>query len=393
MHTTHLWRRLPINVGLLIGVVWALCESPLLVLSKILCSCCYRPNTKQDVAIRILTEWRVNSSLASVLIRGHNNKLPPLLIIHGGPGSSSFPFYALSAGKLLEKFFCVCHYDQRSALKSGHRNHHDNSFFETVTIQQHVLDVICVAQQLCAKFKVQKVHLLGGSWGTILCLLAARDRPDLFSSVILRGLVVDTKRSEMLSTKYLLKRQHEIGLPYFSASDIERNRVHLTHPRRTSQQLLAQRMQLVAVGGTRYNISERKTPDSYWRSKANLIKAGLVCPELSVFEIMSGLENGRRTLHKLWPSIKNFISFQHIPKLDGVAKVLILHGRFDHCTSASLVEAWFEKFVVNNGQKKLVWFEKSGHSPQIEEKNRFVQEIVSYVFLPEESISSSRQCK
>jgi pimeloyl-ACP methyl ester carboxylesterase len=345
------------------------------------------------VEVALLTEWKINSSKAAVLIRGRDRSLPPLLIVHGGPGSSSFPFYAVSAGKLLEKFFCVCHYDQRTALKSGHQNitnsrsssDDDKAFFETVTIQQHVLDLICVTHHLSAKFGVQKIHLLGGSWGTILCLLAARDRPELFSSVILRGLVVDTKQSEKASTKYLLRRQHEIGLPYFSASDIERNRVHLTHAKRSSQQLLAQRMQLLAVGGTNNNL-ERTTPQPDWKSKANLIMAGLVCPELSVFEIMSGLRNGRRTLHKLWPSIKNYISLQHIPMLDGDVRVLVLQGRHDHCTSASLVEAWFEKFVVTKGRKKLVWFERSGHSPQIEEKHRFVQEIVSYVLLHSDNL-------
>jgi pimeloyl-ACP methyl ester carboxylesterase len=52
-------------------------------------------------------------------------------------------------------------------------------------------------------------------------------------------------------------------------------------------------------------------------------------------------------------------------------------GRHDINAPTSLVEEYFE--VLNAPKKEIVWFERSGHNPWINESSLFVQELL-YVF-------------
>ena len=50
-------------------------------------------------------------------------------------------------------------------------------------------------------------------------------------------------------------------------------------------------------------------------------------------------------------------------------------GRYDLNAPVSLVEDYYK--VVNAPHKEIIWFEHSGHSPWINERDKFVKEVIS----------------
>ena len=56
----------------------------------------------------------------------------------------------------------------------------------------------------------------------------------------------------------------------------------------------------------------------------------------------------------------------------------IFVGRYDYNTPVELVEEYFEMLDVPKG-KHLIWFEDSGHTPFLEEPDRYAEVMVSRV--------------
>jgi proline iminopeptidase len=381
------------DIGFILGLLQSLWIAPVFVLNKFCCFCIYRSHTKQkddvtDVPLEMaeMLDLQNDDVYLSILMRGQKSSNPPLLVVHGGPGASSLPFRATSAFSTLEKYFCVIYYDQRSTLKSGYKNiqqkgKNSKHFWKTVTIPQHVKDIIFITKYVRRRFNVNRVHLYGGSWGTIIAQLAVRDYPEYFASLTLRGVVVDNVKNEKISTDYIIRRMKRIGLPYYTKEDVLQCQKTFTSHRRkdhTHNKLLQQRTMLASVGGVTHSFENDNYPIEEWKTKALLIKKVILCSEIDLFETAYGLQNGRKTLQTLWSSIQNYISLQHVPLLN-VPIILVLQGRHDYCTCSILIDKWFHQLQVKNGKKKLIWFEKSGHTPHIEEKDLFVQEMVKNI--------------
>ncbi len=69
----------------------------------------------------------------------------------------------------------------------------------------------------------------------------------------------------------------------------------------------------------------------------------------------------------MWPLLEAVDAYNQVPKLN--VSILFLHGRHDHCTAMELVADYVQFVKVE--KKKLIWFEQSGHSPQLEEPDAF----------------------
>jgi proline-specific peptidase len=149
LHITH---RLALALGLLLVAAVAGCGSPGL-----------SPGT-----------GFVNVTGGRVWYRivGHGTRTP-LLVLHGGPGVSSYYLKPLGA---LGDDRPVVFYDQ---LGCGHSDHPTDSTLWTV--DRYVDEIGKVREALGLK----RVHLLGHSWGTILAAEYVLRHPDGVRSVIL----------------------------------------------------------------------------------------------------------------------------------------------------------------------------------------------------------------
>jgi proline iminopeptidase len=87
----------------------------------------------------------------------------------------------------------VATWDQRGTGKSAN----ELAPTSTLTVEQMVNDAIDVTNYLRDRFAEQKIYLVGNSWGTILGVLAAQRRPELYHAFIGSGQMVspvDTDR-------------------------------------------------------------------------------------------------------------------------------------------------------------------------------------------------------
>ncbi|NGM84304.1 alpha/beta hydrolase [Paenibacillus sp. 7124] len=115
-----------------------------------------------------------------VTIRGEDYHNPVLLFIHGGPASPYSIFSPLL--RSWEKHFTIVQWDQRGAGKTFTRNGKDGS--GTITFDRLAQDGIELAEYLCNKLRHQKVILIGSSAGSLIGIMMAKQRPDLFYAYV-----------------------------------------------------------------------------------------------------------------------------------------------------------------------------------------------------------------
>jgi proline iminopeptidase len=111
-----------------------------------------------------------------------NPKGKPVFIVHGGPGGGTSPIMRRFCNP---KVFRIVLFDQRGAGKS-------RPFAETKENNSSLL--VEDMEKLRNHLGLDKVFLLGGSWGSTLSLLYAETYPENVSGMLLRGVWTATQK-------------------------------------------------------------------------------------------------------------------------------------------------------------------------------------------------------
>lgn len=374
-------------LGTLIGCFDALTADPIKLLKKFIFRDSYwTPAINIDTSIAKIESLVINGAIHSVLLRGNNKRSPVILILHGGPGGSDLFVHSIY-GRLLEENFVVVHYDQRGSCKSGYANrslftttNNTNAFNNTLTIDQHVLDTIEISKWLHKNTELSiaeyGLYLIGGSWGSMLAQLVVQKCPDLYKKVLLRGLVVNIAKSERIGMEFIKRRMEDFGPVYFSKKIMDD--VQSLDPTYSSDSvsLIRQREWLTLLGGIDYKYTACKIPPPLFTYIRDTTKAGLLTPEFSLMEILSIKSNIINCLTRMWSEMVAMDMTDAIHEL--TIPVAVAHGRHDYCTAHSLVMPYLEQLKAPH--KVIMWFEKSGHSPQRDEPKEFVS-FVKHFFL------------
>src|SRR3546814_15203522 len=89
----------------------------------------------------------------------------------------------------LEEYFTVVNYDQRGAGKTFLANDPD-AVADTLHIERYVDAAIEIAEHVRARLGKAKIIVMAHSWGTVVDLGPARERPDLFHAYVDLGPVL-----------------------------------------------------------------------------------------------------------------------------------------------------------------------------------------------------------
>jgi pimeloyl-ACP methyl ester carboxylesterase len=148
----------------------------------------------------------INGVDQGMVIRGEDASNPVLLSVHGGPG---MPFYCLSQDYPLglEDLFTVVWWDQRGACLS----YHSDIPRESMTIEQHVEDILAVSDYLRDRFGQEKIYLLGHSWGSFIAIQAAARAPEKYAAYFGMAQLVHQLESEKIAYDYMLATYRERG--------------------------------------------------------------------------------------------------------------------------------------------------------------------------------------
>jgi pimeloyl-ACP methyl ester carboxylesterase len=317
-------------------------------------------------SIAEITTVRIGGVDQGVLMRGQRTDNPVLLYLAGGPGQSSLP-HPRVIFEDLERDFVVVAWDQRGTGKSY-------AALEPVadlTVQRAVADTIELTNYLRERFGEEKIYLLGESYGTILGVLTAQQRPDLYHAFIGSGQMVDVRESDRRIYRDLLAQAEQSGAAQIVArlraageppyADIPyANGYVMTHYDRlykpyTPPQAYIERgarsgIDQFGILGSEYNLVE----------KVNVLR-GLI----DMFTVM-------------YPQLQAIDFRRDAAKLD--VPVYMLDGQAELAARRNLALEWFEG--LDAPQKRIFTFENAAHAVAFEQYAAFHQILLDTI-LPE----------
>jgi pimeloyl-ACP methyl ester carboxylesterase len=281
-----------------------------------------------------------------VMIRSESLTNPPLILLHGGPGFSETYFFRRFNAPL-EKIFTVVYWDQRGAGKSFSRK----SPRAWMTVDQLIADLDQLVDMVRRRVGRAKVTLFGHSWGSALGALYAARFPEKVAVYVGCEQVGDSAAAEAASYAFalaeaqrlndhgVLSKLRAIGPPPYDAHSLWTERTCLQRLEGQLSLKALWNMGRIVLGGAEYSVADLP----------NIVR-GFRYSLDAMYE-----ETSRLNLLKLVPAL-------HMP-------VVFFVGRRDRWVPPETSVAYFDALVAPS--KTLVWFERSGHEPFVDEPAKF----------------------
>lgn len=302
-----------------------------------------------------------------ILVEGNTESGTIILIIHGGPGGTAKVYNETLTdfSEPLEERYGVAYWDQR--LSGNSRGHFEKS---DVTVNQMVEDTRYVVDLLRHRYGEDiSIFLLGHSWGGYLgpAFLAQGDNQNGINGWI----GVDGAHDIRKLTVDGLDLMREVG---------------------ASQGSEWNEFIRFADDFDTLNIDQDRTLEynqKAWSAISQATDDGLVDEMEADFSLLwktlftdySVTTNSANTAMMAFSDIwKDALAR---PLTDELEKItvpsLLLWGRYDFVVPPSLGEDALEKLGTPAEDKSLVIFERSGHSPMVEEPEFFIGLVVDFI--------------
>jgi pimeloyl-ACP methyl ester carboxylesterase len=288
-----------------------------------------------------------------VQIRGEDKSNPVLLWLNGGPGGSTIAntyFF-----RNWEKHFTLLMWDQRGEGKTFAKS--GETVAPTMTIGRMTQDGIELTNYLRGRLHKDKIILLGHSWGSILGVHMARERPDLFAAYVGTGQVHQMRDDTMFAYARLLARaraaHNEQAVKELEAAGPP----PYTDP---AKYLVPLQWANALDPPIRFSVAPASVPGGLWAALMSL-------PEISSFS--RGGEFSVKLL--LGAILKENLSIA-APKLD--VPVIIMAGSEDLVTPDAKV--FFD--TVQAPHKEFLTINGGGHLAVIGRRDDFLKLLVSH---------------
>lgn len=300
----------------------------------------------RDVAIGGVQQW--------VSVRGEDPSAPVLLFLHGGPGGSEFGPRRKYL-RALERRWRVVDWDQRGAGRSF-RGDQDAT---ALTLDRLVLDGVELVEWICKELVVERVVLVGHSFGTVLGVLMSQKAVARIGAYVGAAQVVQWAVQEELGYDWALAEARRQGQAR-ALEALER----LGRP--------AQGMYSAGVRGVE---TQRR-----WLGRLGGVSADpsfllrfmlstLTCSDYPLIAKLWYLKAMRRSMECLWSDLGRRIDLvRDATRLD--VPVHLFAGRRDRITDLSLIELWYA--TVDAPQKRLEVVDLAGHLAAFEAPERFM---------------------
>lgn len=310
---------------------------------------------KSPTGVDLLEQVPLGGVNQSIRIRGEDSKLPLLLFLDGGPGVPEMPF--ASANAELEKHFLVVHWDQRGAGKSFDPSIQPAS----MNVAQLVSDAEELVNRLRERFAQQQIFLAAHSTGSLVGVLLVQRAPQLFRAYVGISQVAKLQMTEKFlydfatrsaAEKGNIKAQkelQEIGAPPFAT---------------------AKKLQISQKWVNYF------APDKFGAVSFNRLRLAFFSPDYTLLDLIRTVRGAKFSFDHLWREFFAIDLFQQAPRLD--VPVYFLEGRHDRIATGEVAEQYFRVLEAPRG-KQLIWFEQSGHWPQLDEAAKFQKVMVESV--------------
>ena len=263
----------------------------------------------------------------------------PVILIHGGPGSASGALGALEV--LADHGFPTVRYDQ---LGCGHSDRPDDpdlwwpeTFYEELQVVQEHLGL-------------DRVHLLGHSWGGMLSMVHAADHPDHVAGVILSSAPASVPRIA-----------------------------------RETREMVAQLPEEVQEAIERHEVAGTTDDPEYERSVHEFNRRHICRLDPYPAVLQDREAHGKQVYATICgPSEFTIIGrvkgWDFMPRLHEIRQpTLVTGGRYDEFTPGHA-----EEMVERLPNGRYVCFEDSAHYTFLEEPDRFIEVVVDFLTEVEE---------
>jgi pimeloyl-ACP methyl ester carboxylesterase len=287
-----------------------------------------------------------------IRIRGTDASNPILLLMQLGPGlpiiNEARRFQSLLG---LEDAFTVVYWDQRGTGLSRR----DASDEDSLSVERMVADTISLLEILRDRFGA-RIYITGFSFGATFAVYAAVPRPDLVSGLVTVGMDIDFSAAEANAYEFALSTARQRG-----------------HRRATRQ--------LEAIGPPPHLDDKKFSTRFRWVSNfggvstnANyngVLRALLVSlvrsPDYTLGDGLRTLRGIGATQAALLPELASTDLVRTVPRLE--VPIVMVQGRLDQVAPGAAAQRFHDSLEAAN--KRLVWFDRSAHTPHFEEPDKF----------------------
>ena len=293
-------------------------------------------------------------------IRSQDLRNPVLIYFHGGPGFVETPL-DWWWGRGWDEYFTVVHWDQRNAGKTFTASGANDP--KTLTVDRFQRDAEEVVQWARRRFGKEKVFVLGHSWGSMLGLKLAAAHPEWLHAYIGMGQLTDGLESERRGWAWTLARAKAAGNAE-AVRELEAIAPYAARAPVPVDAVMIQRKWLGRYGGAAW----RRPGGGDFEAAA--IK---LSPDYTDDDVRNAFKGQPPVTQALVPALLS-ADLSQIRTLK--TSLLLLLGRHDINVSSEVAAEWFE--TVRAPDKRLVWFERSGHHVTSEEPGKLLTTLVHY---------------
>ena len=282
----------------------------------------------------------INGSKQWISIYGEDKANPVLLYLHGGPGSAT-SLYDYAFTRKWSDVYTVVTWDQRGSGKS-----YDKSHPETITADIMMQDGKAMTEFLREYLHVEKITLLGHSWGSYFGANLALTHPEYYDAFIGTGQFIDWNENE--------DRLYEAALTWSENDPEGREMVENWALARASEEV--EQVLLRNAIMERYGYGMMKDGTDY-----NMFAAVLFNPYYSLADIWASLHSEDEIFGQYAPFVvsEGFKAMSLLGRYDYAVPYYNIDGDIDYQTSYSLACEYFEQ--VNAPKKQLFVMNDATH--------------------------------
>jgi len=288
-------------------------------------------NGEYKVEINGISHW--------VKVEGKENNTIPLFIIHGGPGGNLYTFER-TVGPLLSKKRTVVYYEQRGCGRSSNPIS-DNAY----TFNELIDDFKKITEWI----GIQKVDLLGYSFGGELALEITHSIPNTINKVVLSGPSLIA-----LKMQYMIQMSGFMSIADLNLADKIENIFSEESEIEVKYEKIWESVDAETVDRLLFENQSIAQVYRQFVKESNLTNSGLM---------LETLQNNPMKI----PLYKRLNDFHH--------KTLIITGVHDRNTGIAISKIIHRNLLNSN----WVLFNKSAHFPELEETDKFISEVLNFL--------------
>jgi len=310
-------------------------------------------------SISELKRLELNGRKQWISLRGRDKSKPVLLFLAGGPGGTQMAAVRHELAEL-EKHFVVVNWDQPGSGKSYYAEKIRN-----ISVDTYVQDGLALTEYLKERFSQEKIYLIGESWGSALGIFLVAQAPQSYHALIGTGQMIDFTETERMD----YAKAMEIAVNNGDTTLVKKLKANGEPPYYGKDVTWKSALYLNYLSAYMANNPDIRNPGYNTRRDIGSSEYGL----LDKINFFRGIIN---TYNHVYQQLYGIDLRKDYPKLD--VPVYFFLGRHDVNAPPVLVEEYERE--LDAPAKGIVWFEHSGHSPWINERDRFVEEVLSCFF-------------